>query len=111
MEIPTYSLVMAYPVYHTPMGSISHRFNPLHMRKSRNKYTGVAHRTRMNYLRIALSLAGVSTSHEKVFDLIVRVFDGVEELKGDFTVRDAVRIQETVEEIYRKKEKLEKLKK
>lgn len=72
---------------------------------TKSKYKGVTHKTRVNHLKLALSLAGVSVQDDAVLETLIRVFDGVEELKGDFSVRDVAKIKADVEALYKKKKK------
>ncbi len=44
------------------------------------------------YLRLALVLAGINTDYQTT-DLIQRLFKGVEELGGGFSLKDEIQIQ------------------
>ena len=72
---------------------------------TKSKYRGATHKSRINHMRIALGLTGITVNGDDVLDALIRVFDGVEELKGDFSVRDAAKIQAEVEAIYKKSKK------
>jgi hypothetical protein len=106
VEIPTNPLVLAYPVHNTLVGNFDCRLNSIHMTKSR--YKGAMHNQRLTNLRIAFGLAGVSFTDHYTLELVIRVIDGVEELKGDFSVRDASKIAAEVESLRKRDEKKNK---
>jgi hypothetical protein len=56
-----------------------------------------------NYLRIALGIQNISVSNE-IADRIIETYEKVLTLKGDFTIRDAVQIDQLMDMKYKKRE-------
>lgn len=50
-------------------------------------------------MKLALSMADVIVADPYVMDVVIRVFDKVEELGGDFTLRDASLIRSEVQKL------------
>jgi len=58
--------------------------------------------TPAEYLRMALALQGICAS-EQVCDRIITTYDKLDELGGDFSVHDAVKIQVDMDKKYAEK--------
>lgn len=56
-----------------------------------------------NYLRIALGLQKISVSNEMA-DRIIETYEKVLKLKGDFSIKDAVEIELSMDRKYKEKE-------
>ena len=56
---------------------------------------------KIRYLRIALNLQGIGVNNE-IADRVIETYEKVQELKGKFTIKDAVDIEMAMNEKYAK---------
>lgn len=66
--------------------------------------------TKVEYMRMALGICGLGVS-DMTAEIIVRVYQGIEKMGGEFSLMDAAKIEAEVQEKYYSQQKLIPIKK